>query len=214
MDKNLVFDLDETIGYFEQLIYIMNHTKKTTKNEVFELIDLMPECFRTNLFDIFYYIIRLKIETKIKSVILYSNNNNDLFIDYILSYIHKKLNYKLFDLSISYNHILRKKVNTKSNDNLTIKKNINELILCSNGLLTNESSICFIDDKEHDEMKHPKLYYIKCEPYKYTIPSSIIYKRLSINIKTFEKQRISQSIHTLISKEIIKNIRLFLMINI
>jgi len=205
MDKNIVFDLDETIGYFEQLIYIMNHTKKTTKNEVFELIDLMPECFRTNLFEIFYYIIRLKIETKIKSVILYSNNNNDLFIDYILSYIHKKLNYKLFDLSISYNHVLRKKTNIK---------NINELILCSNGLLTSDSSICFIDDKDHDEMKHSKLYYINCEPYKYTIPASIIYKRLSINIKSFEKQRISQSIHMLISKEIIKNIRLFLMINI
>ena len=201
--KIIVFDLDETIGYFEQLICIMNHTKKTTKNEIFELIDLMPECFRTNLFEIFYFIVRLKIETKIKCVILYSNNNNDLFIDYILSYIHEKLNYKLFDLSISFNHKLRKKT-----------KNINDLILCSDGLLNNDSSICFIDDKEHEEMKHAKLYYINCEPYKYAIPSTIIYQRLSINIKEFEKQKISQSIHVLISKEIIKNIRLFLMINI
>jgi hypothetical protein len=204
MNKNIVFDLDETIGYFGQIIYIMNTAK--LKN-VYELFDLFPEYFRTNIFEVFQYIIRLKKEGKIKSVILYSNNNNDEFINYVISYIHKKINYELFDLSISLNTPLR----MKKTNNL---KNLNDLILCSNGLLTDSSSICFIDDKIHDGMKHKKVYYINCEPYKCTLSSSIIFKRLNIKIcDEKNKYNICQSIHSLISKEIIKKIRLFLMIN-
>jgi len=212
MDKNIVFDLDETIGYFYQIIYIMNTAKL---KDVYEMFDLFPECFRTNIFEIFHYIIRLKREGKIKSVLLYSNNNNDEFIGYVISYIHKKLNYLLFDLSISLNTPLR-----KNNKN----KNLKDLIICSNGLLNDNSSICFIDDKTHDEMKHKKVYYINCEPYSLTLSSSVVLKRLKIYINlnidynhnyiSNEKKKISHSIHFLISKEIIKNIRLFLMINI
>jgi hypothetical protein len=33
MDKNIVFDFDETIGYFEQIIDMIRHTKKTSKIE-------------------------------------------------------------------------------------------------------------------------------------------------------------------------------------
>ena len=206
MDKNIVFDLDETIGYFGQMIYIMNTAK--LKN-VYELFDLFPEYFRTNIFEVFHYIIRLKKEGKIKSVIIYSNNNNDEFINYVITYIHKKLNYSLFDLSISLNTPLR-------NNNIKIKnmKNLNDLIICSKGLLNDKSSICFIDDKNHEGMKNKKVYYINCEPYRYTLSSSTIFKRLNISIDCNEKLRICQSIHLLISKEIIKNIRLFLMINI
>ena len=84
MDKNVVFDFDETIGYFEQIIEMIKHTKKTSKLEVFELFTLFPLVFRTNIFDIFHFIVRLKKEKKIKSVILYSNNNNVVFIGYVL----------------------------------------------------------------------------------------------------------------------------------
>ena len=205
MDKNIVFDLDETIGYFGQIIFIMNTAKI---KDIHNLFDLFPEYFRTNIFEVFQYIIRLKKESKIKSVILYSNNNNDEFINYVISYIHKKINYKLFDLSISLNAPLR----NKKTNNL---KNLNDLILCSNGLLTDSSSICFIDDKIHEGMKHKKVYYINCEPYRYTLNSSTIFKRLNIKICDEKiKYNIGQSIHLLISKEIIKNIRLFLMVNI
>ena len=164
MDKNIVFDFDETIGYFEQIIEIIKHKKTNidvTKDYVFELFTLFPLVFRTNIFDIFHYIVRLKKERKIKSVILYSSNNNDIFIGYVLSFIHQKLNYNLFDTSISLNQ-----THTKN-------KNISDLLKYSNGLLTKRSSIFFIDDKEHNEMKCIK-YYIKCESYKYIYTNKII----------------------------------------
>ena len=202
MDKNVVFDFDETIGYFEQIIEMIKYTKKTTKMEVFELFTLFPLVFRTNIFDIFHFIVRLKKEKKIKSVILYSNNNNDVFIGYVISFIHQKLNYPLFDLSISLNQTHNK------------NKNLSDLLNYSNGLLNKKSSIFFIDDKEYDDMKMIK-YYIKCESYKYVYPKSIIEQKLNttINLSSYDKV-ISQSIYALISKEIINKLRLFVLINI
>jgi hypothetical protein len=215
MDKNIVFDFDQTIGYFEQIIEIIKYTKKTSKLDVFELFILFPLVFRTNIFDIFNYIVRLKKERKIKSVILYSSNNNDTFIEYVLSFIHQKLNYTLFDTSISLNQ-----THTKN-------KNITDLLKYSNGLLTKKSSIFFIDDKEHDQMKCIK-YYIKCESYKYIYSNNTIQETLKINqnndnenitnitniTKINEKNKIIQSVYSAISKEIISKIRLFVMMNL
>ena len=199
MDKNIVFDFDETIGYFEQIIEIIIYTKKTSKNDVFNLFKLFPLVFRTNIFDIFFYIVRLKKEKKIKSVILYSNNNNDIFIGYVIAFIHETLKYSLFDLSISLNQTHNK------------NKNVSELLKYSNGLLNKKSSIFFIDDKEHEEMKSIK-YYIKCESYKYIYSNSEIEKKLNIKLNHyFKNKKISQSIYTLISKEIINKIQVFVL---
>jgi hypothetical protein len=201
MDKNVVFDFDETIGYFEQIIEMIKHTKKTSKIEVFELFTLFPLVFRTNIFDIFYFIVRLKKEKKIKSVILYSNNNNDTFISYVISFIHNKLNYELFDLSISLNQTRNK------------NKNLTDLLNYSSGLLTKNSSIFFVDDKEYDDMKMIKSY-IKCESYKYLYSESIIQNKLNIYLPILHDKIISQSIYSLISKEIINKLRLFVLINV
>jgi hypothetical protein len=203
MDKNIVFDFDETIGYFEQIIDMIRHTKRTSKLEVFKFFNLFPLVFRTNIFDIFNYIVRLKKEKKIKSIILYSNNNNDVFIGYVLSYIHEILNYPLFDLSISLNQTHNK------------NKNLTDLLKYSNGLLNKKSSIFFIDDKEYDNMKSIK-YYIKCESYKYIYSNSFIKDKLNIDISLneYKSKTISQSIYTIISKEIINKLRLFVLINL
>ena len=211
MDKNIVFDFDETIGYFEQIIEMIKYTKKNTKEDIFQFLKLFPFVFRTNIFDIFYYIVRLKKEKKINSVILYSNNNNDIFIGYVLSYIHDIVNYTLFDLTISLNQTHNK------------NKNITDLLHYSNELLNKNSSIFFIDDKEYDDMKNSKncKYYIKCESYKYVYTYSIIEYVLTMNIsnyitdekmqKTQKKNKISQSIYEIISKEIINKMRIFVL---
>jgi hypothetical protein len=206
MNKNIVFDFDETIGYFEQIIDIIKCTKKTSKIEVFEFLELFPLIFRTNVFDIFYYVVRLKKDKKIKSVILYSNNNNETFIGYVLAFINKKINYNLFDLSISLNQTQNK------------NKNLNDLMNCSNGLLTKKSCIFFIDDKEYNDMKCIK-YYIKCEPYKYIYSTDEIENKVNIVLNSEESKKtkisktISQSVYSMISKEIINKIRMFVMIN-
>ena len=202
MDKNIVFDFDETIGYFDQIIEIIKYTKKTSKEEIFNFLKIFPFVFRTSIFDIFCYIVRLKKEKKIKNVILYSNNNNDVFIGIVLSFIHEKLNYDLFDTSISINQTHNK------------NKNITDLLNYSNGLLNKNSSIFFIDDKEYQDMKSIQ-YYIKCESYKYIYSKLEIEQKLNIIIPIIrDKKIISQSIYAFISKEIINKIRLFVLINI
>jgi hypothetical protein len=212
MDKNIVFDFDETIGYFEQIIEMIKYTKKNSKEDVLYFLKLFPFVFRTNIFDIFYYIVRLKKEKKINSVILYSNNNNDVFIGYVLSFIHETLNYTLFDSTISLNQTHNK------------NKNITDLLNYSNGLLNKNSSIFFIDDKEYDDVKNSKncKYYIKCESYKYVYTYSIIeyiFTMNNISYLTYEKiqktqikkNKISQSIYEIISKEIINKMRIFVL---
>jgi hypothetical protein len=201
MDKNVVFDLDETIGYFDQIIDIMNYTKINKKQDIFELFTIFPQIFRTNVFDIFQYLVRLKKDKKIKSVILYSNNNNDSFIKYIIDFIHQKINYSLFDTTISLNQTYNK------------NKNKRDLLLYSNGLINDKSSICFIDDKEYNDMKDVK-YYIKCEAYRYVYDKDYIEKEKKIKMDVKHKNKISQSIYAIISKEIINKIRLFTLINI
>jgi hypothetical protein len=147
---------------------------------------------------------RLKKEKKIKSVILYSNNNNDIFIGYVLSFIHDSIDYNLFDLSISLNHTHNK------------NKNLKDLIQYSNGLLNSKSSIFFIDDKDYNDMKTID-YYIKCESYKYYYSKSFIENKLNkndSNNSNDSKNKISQSIYSIISKEIISKLRLFAIMNI
>jgi hypothetical protein len=202
MDKNIVFDFDETIGYFDQIIEMIKYTKKTSKEEIFDFLKTFPFVFRTSIFDIFCYIVRLKKEKKIKNVILYSNNNNDVFIGIVLSFIHETLNYNLFDTSISINQTHNK------------NKNITDLLNYSNGLLNKNSSIFFIDDKEYQDMKSIQ-YYIKCESYKYVYSKLEIEQKLNIIIPiNRDKKIISQSIYAYISKEIINKIRLFVLINL
>lgn len=196
MNKIIVFDLDETIGDFRQIIHIMNNTDKNTKKEVHELFDLYPCVFRTNLFEVFHYIARLKRERKILAVLLYTNNGCDIFIEYVLSYIHDKLNCTLFDVSISFNQTQKK------------NKNVADLLHYSKLNPYVHYKICFIDDTEYDDMK--SCYYINCEPYTYDYSREI--KRLGIDLEKNKKIKISQSVYALVTKEMLNKIRVFIMV--
>jgi hypothetical protein len=76
-------------------------------------------------------------------------------------------------------------------------------------------------DLEYDDMKSIK-YYIKCESYKYVYSNSFIENQIKDTLnentkvitKINEKNKISQSIYTIISKEIISKLRLFVLMNI
>jgi hypothetical protein len=128
-EKIIVFDLDNTIGFFEQFILVLNYSPKDISYNV--LFDLFPECFRPNIFEIFTYLLQQKKNNKIKGVLLYSNNI-DLFVNKVIEYIHYKLNDTLFDCVITKDHPYRK-----------VKfKHIDNLIECSNGIITFFSKIC------------------------------------------------------------------------
>jgi hypothetical protein len=198
-NKNIVFDFDNTIGDFKQCIYILNHTQ-FEYNEVF---DKLNECFRPNIFIIFENIIKYKNQNKINNVILYSNNNNEQFVNIVINYIHKKLNTNLFDKIITISHPKRK----------TSNKNMIELMNCSDGLITNESKVCFIDDKRYSEMKNSKrVFYIQCEKYKNYIKDSILFKKFGIKNDSKHKNNeylLSYRNYLNLSEQIIDGINFF-----
>lgn len=150
-EKNIIFDLDHTLGFFEQLIHMMQYCDLSCH----ELLGLFPELFRPLFMDFLKSLIPYKVSGKIKSILIYSNNPHDLFVNTIISYIHHTIGYDLFDKVITQGHPLRKKK----------QKDYNELLELSNGLLKKESSICFIDDKMHPYMQSIKVHYIRCEGY-------------------------------------------------
>ena len=166
MDKSIVFDLDETIGYFKQFIYILNILESYNIRNYNKLLNIFNFVFRPNIFKILFYIKDEKIRKKIQYIILYTNNNNNKFVNIIINYIHSRLNYILFDKIITLNHELR-----------TIKsKNYQDLIHCVNEIEYHK--LCFIDDKRHTSMKHSNVFFIQCEKYTFNLDNIKIIKLL------------------------------------
>jgi hypothetical protein len=176
-NKSIAFDLDHTIGYFKQFIHILNQISIDKTNDSYhDLFDLFPEYFRPNIFSLFEYLLLKRNEKKIKYIILYTNNNNDIFVNKVIEYINYKLSAIFFDIVITTTHPKRKNKD----------KNYNDLIECTN--LNQDATICFIDDKKHANMICKSVFYIRCEPYIYSIYPNEIYNRIKVTIPVFEKK--------------------------
>ena len=91
MTKHIVFDLDNTIGFFSQYIYVLNiiekiNKKSLTEIEIHELLIYFENIFRPMIFDIFELILFYRDKKLIKTIILYTNNVNDYFVNCIINY--------------------------------------------------------------------------------------------------------------------------------
>jgi uncharacterized protein YqgQ len=197
-EKNIIFDLDHTIGFFEQMIHIMNYTQLSCP----EILHLFPEMFRPLLFEFFHCLSSYKKAGKIKSILLYSNNNNAFIVREIIQFIHNILGESLFDEVITLEHPLRKKK----------QKDYHELLLLSNGILHEESLLCFVDDKFHPLMNTKNTYYIKCEGYVNYIKHSRVIELIQKEIPELKKKRCLNKNNQLhVSKLLIQKIRLFIL---
>lgn len=198
-ERNIIFDLDHTLGFFEQLIHIMNHTQYSCP----ELLALFPEIFRPLLLDFLKSLVLYKKAGKVKSILLYSNNNNDLFVKLVIDYIHSFIGYKLFDDIITLEHPLRKKR----------QKDYQDLLQLSNGTLNENSQLCFIDDKMHPLMNRPDICYIKCESYIHVVKHLIVTERIKKDIPEFifKKRCLNLNNQYHLSRHIIQRIRLFIL---
>ncbi len=156
-DKCIILDFDCTIGYFKQIVYLLNVIEKSydvsllKQSEYFELFDCYPNIFRPKIYDIFNLILSNK--QKIKFFVLYTNNQNKNFVFLIIQYIKEKIKYekKIFDYELFHN---------SSEKKLSIlKKYINTI--------GNSTFYCYIDDSINIKMSNKKLKYIHCEKYIY-----------------------------------------------
>ena len=158
--KIIVFDLDETIGYFTQLSVfkyaIENEIKRQLKfTEFILLLDLFKNYFRPDMFDIFNFLKKQKIKNKNVKVYIYTNNNGGRSWTYsIKRYIEHKLNYKLFDRTILSWKDENGKILEKCRSGYY--KSYSDLMKC--GKLSKDDKICFLDDTQHNKMIHKNVY--------------------------------------------------------
>jgi hypothetical protein len=170
--KVIVFDLDETLGYFSDLVslwYII--ALKKTQQNFNALLDLYPEFLRYGILTILEYLYHKKHAGKCYKLYLYTNNK---YSPEIPRYIAKYFDYKmgiyrdmddftkthLFDQVICAFKVGNRIIEPCRTTN---KKTHSDFIRCT--LLPKNTEICFIDDVYHNRMNHHKIYYI--QPFEY-----------------------------------------------
>jgi hypothetical protein len=182
-NKIVVFDLDETLGYFVELglfwdciqAYIDKYDIQFIMGqpEFNSLLDLFPEFIRPNMFQILQYIQYKKNLHKCDKIMIYTNNQRPVeWAQYIKTYFEKKTSAYIFDQIIN-----AFKVNGKYVELLrtTHKKTHDDLVKCTK--LPQETQICFFDDKLHMDMCCDQIYYINLKPYVYKLQYEVLISR-------------------------------------
>ena len=173
MYKVVVFDLDETLGYFAELgifwktINNFINFKKIKYNlsqeDFNDIMGLYPEFERPYIIDILNYLKNKKIKNQCYKIIIYTNNQGGkTWVEYIKKYFENKINYNLFD------EVLSAFIIGDINEDSSRKSNIKtykDLVKCTK--LPFHSQIFFLDDVYHSKMALYNVYYINIKPYIY-----------------------------------------------
>ena len=106
--KIVVFDLDETLGYFSEFamfwyglvdfMKIYNIDISIDQYLFDSILDLFPEFLRPNIINILNYLKKKKMAKHCNKLMIYTNNQGpNEWTQQIQKYFETKLNYKLFD---------------------------------------------------------------------------------------------------------------------
>jgi len=177
--KIVVFDMDETMGYFLELgifwdslqLFLNKKQNKEIKQikmnqEYFnKILDLYPEFIRPNIFTVLTYLKKKVIKNNCNGVMIYTNNQGSREWVYLIkNYYEFKLNYKLFS-----NIICAYKINEDYTElcRTTHNKTHKDFINCT--MISENTQICFLDDMYHSDMHNDNVYYIKVNPYTHNL---------------------------------------------
>lgn len=174
--KIVVFDLDETLGYYVEFGMfwdaLQDYIKKqnipiTIDQPLFnKVLDLYPEFLRPNIINILNYLKKKKNTKHCHKLMIYTNNQGpDEWAKQIQAYFENKLNYKLFDQIIKAFKIRGKQVELCRTSHM---KNHDDLIRCTK--IPETTEICFLDDVFHPGMVDDRVYYINLKPYIHDLP--------------------------------------------
>lgn len=178
MSKVVVFDLDETLGYFTEfgifyeLLIKFFKIQPSFRPHVFcLLLDLYPEVLRPNIWTVFKYLKSKKKKGLCSRVMIYTNNQGPKeWTQMIKHYIETRLDYNLFDKIIGAFKIKGK---VREICRTTSDKTTKDLVRCAR--LPEQSQICFVDDVYYENMDN--VYYIKVNPYVYNLSINVIVNR-------------------------------------
>jgi hypothetical protein len=172
--KIVVFDLDETLGYFTEFgmfwdsltYYVKNKNKPPLEQSDFDdILDLFPEFLRPNIINILNYLKTKKESKCCHKMMIYTNNNGPReWANHILRYFESKINFKLIDQIIAAFKVNGKQVEICRT---THNKTHNDLIKCTK--IPETAEICFLDDTFYPEMSNDNIYYINVKPYYYDL---------------------------------------------
>jgi hypothetical protein len=187
--KIVVFDLDETLGYFMELgmfwdalnayIKYKKINQLINQNLFDRILDLYPEFLRPNILVILNYLKKKKKEKHCNKLIIYTNNQGPIeWANYIIKYFEKKINYKMFDQIIAAYKVQGKRVEICRTTHM---KSHSDLIKCTK--IPEGTQICFIDDVYHPKMANDNINYINVNPYIYDLDfNDMIDRFLNSNI--------------------------------
>lgn len=236
--KIVVFDLDETLGYYAEFgmfwdaikDFIQKKELNINMNQDFfnKLMDLFPEFMRPNIIKILQYLKEKKIENHCQKLMVYTNNQGPKeWAHFIVNYFESKLNHKqmqLFDQIVCAFKVNGRQVELCRTTHMKTRK---DLIRCTK--IPEETQICYLDDVFYPGMKHKNIYYINVRPYIHDLPFQVLVKRLhesgivthanmkehiiqflnTFNYNYVEKTQDSYNIDKVISKKILQHLHYF-----
>lgn len=182
--KIVVFDLDETLGYFTQYgifwdsltnyLTIKNKAKPSQSN-FDEILDLFPEFLRPNIINILTYLKNKKKANCCHKMMIYTNNTGPReWARHIISYFEAKINHKLVDQIIAAFKINGTRVEICRT---THSKTHKDFIRCTK--IPPDAEICFMDDCFYPDMANDNIYYINVKPYYYNLPFEVMFERFN-----------------------------------
>jgi hypothetical protein len=181
--KIVVFDLDETLGYFTEfgifwdcLVNYFNREKlqSLTQNDFNSILDLYPEFLRPNIINILNYLKEEKKSMCCHKMMIYTNNTGPReWSQKIVNYFEKKINYKIVDQIIA-----AFKINGKTIEicRTTHNKTHEDFVRCTK--IPPNAEICFLDDTFYPEMTNDNIYYINVKPYYYDLQFEYMLNKL------------------------------------
>lgn len=193
--KIVVFDMDETLGYFIELGMFWDAMSSYIKNEKLnilinqdlfnKILDLFPEFLRPNIINILEYLKNKKQKKHCEKLMIYTNNQGpEEWAHYIMKYFDDKFNYKIFDQIIAAFKVNGKRVELCRTTHM---KTLTDFTKCTK--LPETTQICFLDDVYYPGMGKDNIYYINIKPYVYDLPFEEMISRL-LKSSILEKENI------------------------
>jgi len=178
INKVLAFDIDETLGSFQDLEMLW---RKIMVGPFFfnELLDLFPEFLRYGILPILDFIYKKKLSKECAKIYIYTNNQcSPEWTQRIADY---------FDYKLMVNHgpkVFDKVINAFKINNRRIEmgrtghdKRFSDFIRCT--ILPKNTEVCFIDNTFYRGMVNDRVYYIQPLRYNHHLSSEQIFRRFT-----------------------------------
>ena len=170
MKKLIIIDFDNTIGYFSQVVYLINiiektYSRKMTQDDINTLLRIYSNSFRPKIFEILKFIYELKVKNIIHALILYTRNKNERFVKMVLVFIEEYILQQAYNEKDMYmfDDIVFSETKTKQLEPLLKMKNMS--------YNDEDLRLCFIDNMnynyEEQRVSNITVFFIECDNYKF-----------------------------------------------